>query len=275
MDYGSARPGHWVSAVVAGQTSRFIVWLLIDGASCDYGKLEPLMNDTRAALTKAGVPKTTQLQVSADAGYFSAADLTYAADNRALVDVLVPEPPSPLPRKPGFSKELKFFSRDRFVVHPDMSAVCPAGTRMEGPHKDEAGITKWYGIGCADCPMLAACTVAKRRKLTVRTAYERGKTEMAARMALEGARERYNRRIGTVEPAFSYVEDVMRFRRVSSRTASTIEGEVKLKVLTYNLLRLHVAADRAQALSLVVEEAVDAVRIRLDVAEPGQRQAGA
>ena len=56
------------------------------------------MNDTRAALTKAGVPNTTQLQVSADAGYFSAADLTYAADNRALVDVLAPEPPSPLPR---------------------------------------------------------------------------------------------------------------------------------------------------------------------------------
>jgi Transposase DDE domain len=154
--------------------------------------------------------------------------------------------------KAWISKELKFFGRDRFVVHPDMSAVCPEGTRMEGPHKDEAGITSWYGVGCADCPMLAVCTVAKRRKLTVRTEYERGKTKMAARMTLEGARKRHNRRIGTVERAFSGLEDVMRFRRVSSRTA-----------------------DRAQALSLVVKEAVDAVCIRLDVAEPGQRKAGA
>jgi hypothetical protein len=61
---------------------------------------------------------------------------------------------------------------------------------------------------------------------------------MRERMAMPGAKERYNRRIATVEPVFSYIEDAMGFRRASSRKTETVKSEILLKVLAYNLLRL-------------------------------------
>ena len=57
-------------------------------------------------------------------------------------------------------------------------------------------------------------------------------------MSLEGAKARYNRRIATIEPVFSYLEDTMGFRRSSSRRTDTVRAEVFMKLLAYNLLRL-------------------------------------
>lgn len=262
--HGAARPGHRVSAVVSGVRARFIVSVLIDSASCDYGKVEPLMKAAREALTKAGIPDSVLLRATADAGYFCAEDLAYTAAARDKHDVLINEPAPSLPKKEGHAKELKHFGRDRFKVDlADLTAVCPAGRPMEGPHKDEGEITKWYGVGCGACALKDQCTSAKeKRKLTVRVQYERDREEMRRRMAQPGAKAQYNKRIATVEPAFSYLEDVMAFRRASSRKPETVEGEIKLKVFAYNLLRLIFCAS-SFVVVLEVLEGDDEVRICL------------
>ena len=254
--HGAARPGHRVSAVVSGTRSRFIVALLIDAASCDYGKVKPLMEAARKALTKAGIGESVLLRATADAGYFCADDLAYTAAERAKHDVLINEPAPPLPKKEGHAKELKYFGRDTFKVDlEELTAVCPAGTPMEGPHRDEDGITKWYGVGCSACALKEKCTSAKeKRKLTVRVEYEKNREEMRQRMAQPGAKVQYNTRIATVEPAFSYIEDVMSFRRASSRKTDTVEGEIMLKVFAYNLLRLIFCARSFVVLLEVLEE---------------------
>ena len=38
---------------------------------------------------------------------------------------------------------------------------------------------------------------------------------------------------------FAYLEDVMGYRRASSRLTATVQAEIWLKILAYNLTRLH------------------------------------
>ena len=65
---------------------------------------------------------------------------------------------------------------------------------------------------------------------------------MAQRMSEPDARARYGRRIATIEPVFGTIEDTMAFTRACSRRTETVKAEVMLKLLTYNLMRLHMAA---------------------------------
>lgn len=77
--------------------------------------------------------------------------------------------------------------------------------------------------------------------------------EGAVDMAQSGAKERYNKRIATIEPVFSMIEHTMGYRRVGTRDDEGIRAEILLKILAYNLSRLTSAY---QASSLTVLQIV-------------------
>lgn len=238
---GASAPGHRASVAACGQASRIIVGVLIDADSCDYGKLEPMVDEAKRVLMKAGLPAEAQLQVAADAGYWSEKDLAFAARERERVDVLIAEPDS---NERVADDGSRYFGRDRFTIHSDGTAVCPANRPMRGPFTGQAeGRTKWVGDGCSTCPLKPQCTQGKERSLTASPAYDAAREAMRARLAQPGASERYNRRVATVEPVFSGIEDAMGFRRVSSRLPQTVTAEILLKVLAHNVGRL-IAAKR-------------------------------
>jgi transposase len=240
---GAGLPGHRATVVASGQTSRFVVGVLVDAATNDYGKLESAVQAARGVLERAGLPPGARLQIAADAGYWSEADLVFAAKNRADVDVLIADP-----RADSATEPKKFYSRHRFTIRADGTAVCPAGTVMQGPYEDVAsGRTIWRGVGCDTCPQRAACTDGRYRTLTASTAAE----AMRSRLHAPGGRERYNRRIATVEPVFSTIEDAMSYRRVSTRHSGAVHAEILLKILAYNIARL-IQARRLRAVYLAV-----------------------
>jgi transposase len=225
---GAGLPGHRATVIASGQASRFVVGVLIDADTNDYGKLESAVAETRRVLERAGLPPEAQLQIAADAGYWSEADLIFAAEADD-VDVLIADPRA----EPATT--LRFFGRDRFTIHDDRTATCPAGRTMYGPYDDvTAGRTKWLGDGCEACPLRSQCTDGRRRTLTASTAAE----AMRVRLKAHGARARYNRRMATVEPVFSSLEDAMGYRRVSTRHEGAVRGEILLKILAYNVSRL-------------------------------------
>jgi transposase len=238
---GAGLPGHRVTVTAAGQKSRFIVAVLVDAATNDYGKLGGAVRAARDALVKAGLPEGVPVQAAADAGYWSEADLVFAARARDWADVLVADP------APESGRTNTCYGRERFKILPDQTAICPAGKPMNGPYDDANGRQKWIGVGCAECPEKPQCTPGRERALTVSMAAE----AMRGRLAQPGARERYNRRISTVEPVFSAIEDSMGYRRVSSRLPETVKAEILLKVLAHNVSRL-VVAKRLRAVYVVV-----------------------
>lgn len=251
---GASLPGHRIGGTACGASLRFIVSVLITSKANDFGQLEACVRDAHRALLDAGMPVregAPRMQVAADPGYLSEADLTFAADNADWVDVLIHEPPPPKRTvEPGGTRQL---SRDEFTINPDGTAICPAGRQMLGPFKGGKGLRQWKGKDCANCPLKAQCTRGKQRTLTQNVEGDRVRDAMRARMAEPGAKERYNKRIATVEPVFSYIQDTMGFRRLSSRKTETVHAEIMLKVLSYNLMRL--AKGRRCVCALVSVEA--------------------
>jgi transposase len=237
---GAALPGHRVTVTSAGTDVRFVVSVLINAAPNDFGMLEQATREAHDALIAAGMPVregAPRMQVAADPGYLSERDLTFVYENQSWVDVLIHEPAS------GRAKNAEgeeYFGREAFHIHDNGEATCPAGRKMKGPYKNGES-RLWHGVGCEGCPLRAQCTKGKRRALTQNPHLDLVRGHMSERMAEPGAKQRYNKRIATVEPVFSYIEDAMGFRRASSRKTETVKAEILLKVLAYNLLRLRAA----------------------------------
>lgn len=247
---GASAPGHRVTAIASGAKSRFVIGVLVDADGHDYGKLGPATTKAKEVLDGLGLRGDQRLTVAGDAGYCSAADLSFAAAEQAWLDVLVAVPDFEM-------RQGKFFGRSEFTIHDDGRAICPAGRAMNGPYDKGDGRTLWRGVDCGTCELRPKCVDGKTRSLAVDVPTDRLRRAMRARLATPEGRARYNQRIATIEPVFSYIEAVMNYRRVSSRKPSTVLAEILLKVLAYNIDRLVRAQRQVQKLACVFA-AVDA-----------------
>ena len=90
---------------------------------------------------------------------------------------------------------------------------------MAGPYDRPTGEREWKGVGCAECSLRTSCTPGNRRTIVLHPEFERLRDQMRDRMKQPDAATRYSRRIATIEPVFSHIQDAMGFRRVSSRLA--------------------------------------------------------
>lgn len=262
---GAGLPGHRVTVTASSMKHRFVVGVLIDADASDAAKLPSAIEEARRVLAFAGVTNEQRLQVAADAGYWNEPTLRYAADNRAKIDILISDK--------GDESRGKYFGRDRFVIHDDRSATCPSGAKMDGPYPHHSGRTKWQGRECGECPLKPQCTSAKGpREFTAHFELERARDEMRERLAQPGARERYNRRIATVEPVFAYVQEHMGYRRALPQKPEAVVAEVMLKLLAHNIGRL--AASRA-LLCVYFELAWDAEgALTAEIAPPNEFRSG-
>ncbi|MBC7171785.1 MAG: IS1182 family transposase [Polyangiaceae bacterium] len=243
---GASAPGHRVTVVASGVSQRIAIGLLIDASGSDNGKLGPAIANALTTLDELGIAKGKRIVVAADAGYFTERDLAWADAHRDRVDVLIHE----AAKSQGGRTTM---DRTHFLVPADGSApTCPAGTLMAGPYDRPSGDRDWRGVGCVDCPLRSSCTTAKHRTITIRPEFERLRDSMRARMAEPGAKERYGRRIATVEPVFGHVQDAMGFRRVSTRHAVGVRAEIFLKFLAHNIARL-IEGDRLRLVYLLDE----------------------
>lgn len=231
-------PGHRVTVTAAGVKERLAVSVLIDGGTQDQGKLGPSLQQARELFERIGA--TGPLQAAADAGYWTTPDLKFARANRDWVDVLIAEASTA-------DAGGKFFTRFDFSIDAEWNATCPAGRlmRKQGrpPHR-----LKYIGVGCDNCALKPKCTESTARMFTVRPDFEVIRDAMRLRLAQPDAHARYQERMATVEPVFSNIEDVMGFRRVSSRHSATVVAEILLKVLAHNISRLLSAQKRRSLL---------------------------
>jgi hypothetical protein len=227
-------PGHRVTVTASGAQSRLVVGVLINAAPNDTGLLQDAVLQARQVLSRAGLPTVARLQVAADAGYWSRADLAFASDSVGWADVLLHEKADS-----SHLRARNYFSRDAFQLLSPDEVRCPAGKPMVGPqHRKARGVHVYRGDGCQRCLIRSGCTSSKRRSLVVNWDYEKLGHSMRQRMSQEGASSRYHQRMATVEPVFSYLEDAMAFRRVSSRKPCTVSAEILLKLLAHNVSRL-------------------------------------
>ena len=238
--HGGSKPGHRLTTVVAGAAIRFCIAFYLSSKPTDHGLLRPTLEALRARMRGAGVPDDFVIKVAVDAGFCNEDDLAAAHTNTLQVDVALAQQ-SFVGTGPVGANGM--FGKERFQINGN-EAICPAGTKMLGPHRASGGVIKWYGIGCVKCPLRKQCTTAKSRAITVNPATAQIREDLQMRMQDPERKAVYDKRGPVVESMFSVLEDAMGFRRVSSRLRATSQAEIVLKVLAYNLTRLW-AADAA------------------------------
>lgn len=224
--HGASLPGHRLTVMVSGVSTRFIIGFLVDASTHDYGKVELLTKQTIEMLEQVEGLEYERLNAVFDAGYATTRDLEYIESSEVLDGVIAPPPTRPA--KDGT------FGRERFVILDNMPPRCPVGREMQGPYTRPTGEEEWLGVGCGDCEIKAKCTKGKRRGLLLNRPLERARAQFSE----PEVKKRYSRRVATVEPVFSSIEDVMRFRRLSSRHPDTVYCEILLKILAHNVSRL-------------------------------------
>lgn len=239
---GATGFGHRVNVSATGASKRIVLDVMITPLNNDYGTLEELATGTLETLRAAGLPMDDDgpaITVSADAGYASERDLEFADRSRATIDVLLPKWDSGAPKK---KKGGRYFSHEDFQIG-ESSVTCPDGRAMRGPYrKSRDGRVEWRGVGCGSCPKKTDCTAASKRTISLRPQLIKVRDAMSARMTEPGAKKLLRLRAAIIEPVFSSVQDVMKFRRASSRHEPTIRAEILLRLLAHNLQRLQAAA---------------------------------
>jgi transposase len=247
---GASAPGHRITATAAGRSSRFILHVFVDAANVDYGHLEAAVVGARDVLDRIGA-RPDVVKVSADPGYHSEPDLTFAAENRAWADILIRERAA----ASDTTEPTRYFDRSAFDFRPDDTVICPAGRQMIGPGVRKGGEWWWRGDGCSTCELRPKCTGGRgNRVVTARPAFEKARAAMRERMSRPDAAKQYGGRMAIIEPVFSNLVDAMRFARASSRKPTTVTAEVLLKVLAHNLWRIS-CAQPMRAVWIVVDVA--------------------
>ena len=241
---GAAQPGHRIIATVSGVRERLVVGLVVNESPTDFGQLEGGVEQARERMTAAGMPEGTKLLVSLDAGFLSETDQQYIVEHRETTDIIVP------PHTEGIRKngDIVMFKREEFRRDEEGQFVCPAGTLMRPPADSSKRRHVWQGVGCAECPLRPRCTTGNQnRKFEVDTVLEELHGKIKQRFEEPGAKDRYKQRMCSVEPLFSVIQEPMRFRRASSRKATTVVAEILLKFGAYNVNRIIELTDAKRA----------------------------
>lgn len=183
-------------------------------------------------------------KVTADAGYFSTANIQVAQDQQ--VDAYIAAT-----REAKQSQHL--FDKANFTYQPESDTyLCPAGKivslKYNYKYKDNANETdkptSWvYECQeCLGCPFQKECTKAKNGKRTVtRKEADPLLETMRTKVRSDEGKAIYRRRKGIVEPAWGQIKQCQGFRQFHLRGDNKTEGEFTLVSIAYNIRKLHSA----------------------------------
>lgn len=201
------------NAQAAVSEDHIVVAAELTNAANDSTQLVPMIDATRENLTGVDGPEVGSFV--ADAGYWSAENLSQLAD----VDVLV----TPMPATTGITDPNDPRRKERQKVIERVEAgeltITQAAKEMGVSHTWARKLLKDHRRGVPDPAQL--------------------RIEMEQRLASETGAAAYAKRKTTVEPVFGNLKANLRFRRFSQRGLDTVHSEWRLICTIHNLLKLH------------------------------------
>ena len=210
----------------------FIVGLAMSNSSNDIRQFDAVLDSVKTHTGR--LPE----KVSADAGYFSAANIT-ACDARGIDGYI------------AASREGKqagnAYDKSNFTYHPEDDVyVCPAGNVLHLKHtqhaQDDQKPTKWvYECqDCGGCPFQKECAKARSGLRTItRTESDPKRESMRTKVQGEAGRAVYGQRKAIVEHVWGEIKQIMGFRQFHLRGLKKVDGEFTLVAIAYNVRKLH------------------------------------
>jgi transposase len=228
---GQALAGYNVQAVVDDKHKLIVASEVVNDSS-DVGQLHAMAKAAREAL------EAEELQVLADAGYYSSTELKACEDDGIVAYVPPSEGNGRLEKAGRFS--LKNFSYDAAAD----AYRCPAGALlrpMKGRWQNTSGRVEIRYASrkalCGTCPLRARCLTPKAPYRTIgRWEHEDVLERHRARM--QGADELMRRRSAIVEHPFGTLKCRAGYRHFLVRGFNKVRGEWSLMALCYNFTRV-------------------------------------
>ncbi len=185
-----------------------------------------------AGQAKAAVDETT-LEVLADRGYYKGPEIL--ACEQSGITPFVPMTMT------SDNKARGLFDKRDFVYQADQDAYrCPTGQLLPRHHQSvEQGLVihTYYNLSaCQQCPIKAQCTSAEKERRVRRWEHEAVLESMQRRLDASPGKMRQRR--STVEHVFGTLKSWMGATHFLMRTRPSVNTEMSLHVLAYNLRRI-------------------------------------
>ena len=264
---GQAVAGYNVQTVVDDRHKLIVASAVVNDSS-DVNQLHAMAKAAKQVL------EVKTLQVLADAGYYSSAELKACEDDGIVAYVPPPEGNGRLEKQGRFS--LNDFSYDGTA---DVYR-CPSGKLlrpMEGRWQNASGRVEIRYVSrkatCKACELKTRCLSQKATQRTIRRWEDEDVLERH-RARMEGADELMRRRFAIVEHPFGTIKCRAGYRHFLVRGFDKVRGEWNLMALCYNFTRVlnilgfeRFVACMAKVLLLpqrASEAAMDALQIALE-----------
>jgi hypothetical protein len=109
--------------------------------------------------------------------------------------------------------------------------------------REDASYRKWrqviyQGVACPTCPSKTLCTTQPYRTIA-RDDRKALREQMRARLRSEEGRQKYLKRLVTVEPIFGHLKHNLGYRQFLLRGLEKVRGEFRLMCIGYNLKKMN------------------------------------
>jgi len=215
--------------IAVDQKEGVIIAADVTNSASDKGQLQPIVEKVKE---NCGRPEI----LTADAGYFSASNIEYLAEEEIDGYISSAREKSTNPKNPY---DKKYFTYD---AAKDLY-ICPQGNELllKAKHNRKDGRVEFFyqGTACLDCPAKSSCVQSKsgKRKVT-RDDKEPIRDAMRSKVKTEEGKQIYAQRKSIVEPVYGQIKEAQGFRRFSFRGLSKVKFEFTLVCMCHNIRKI-------------------------------------
>ena len=224
------------SQIVVDAEKKVIVACDVTSQEDDHQQFIPLYE--QAVKNTNQVPRET----SADAGYHSGAVYLYLEKND--IEAYLPDAKFHAETDEEGNEQLPPFDRRRFRYDEHVNGYrCPADqvlSFVKNSKRNGVRFAVYQGTTCATCTLRQQCIAkpqAVNRQIQI---YENDgfKAQMRAKLHSPEGKQRYLKRLTTVEPVFAQLKHILGFRKFLVRGIEKVQAEFKLLCIAYNMKKL-------------------------------------
>ena len=200
----------------------------------DRASLEPMVKAAEETLAEP------LKEVAADSGYSSYENYEYLSKNNKTG--YIPDQNLAKVQRQEYDKyhqeNFKYDSAQDVYLCPEAKKLTPYKIRRKN-----APYRRWRQViykasDCPGCPSKAHCTTQPQRTIA-RDDRRLLLDQMRQRLLSIEGREKYKKRLCTVEPVFGNIKHNLGFRYFLLRTLKKVKGEFKLMCIGHNLKKMH------------------------------------
>lgn len=179
-------------------------------------------------------------EVSADCGYSNGKNYIYIEENK--IDAYLPDQMFEKEVDKEGMEKISRYDRRNFKYNKEQETfTCPEGKRLvlkQNYKKDGINSRIYIGQECSLCKQRVECTRSKARHIKI-SEVDGIMERMRKKLLTEEGKEKYKKRLSTVEPVLGNIKKNFGYRDFLLRGIEKVKGEFDLMCIAHNIKKIH------------------------------------